>query len=891
MTSLPLRSEFVLFAACLSLPLIGLIGYGLYDRTRDEFAAAESLARRTAESSAERIAGHVEGLRAALNALARRPLVKAMDAARCDPRLADLVDLYPRAYSFSVINPQGVIICHSKPLPRDRVMRIVDEELLREMQAQPRFLIHKPVVSRTSGRWVVGAMHPVMGEDGTLVGSVAVATELAQWDPFPPTEGLPPGVLITVVTSDGTTIAQSDQSERSIGRRVWDERLMGRVLEAREGVMQAKGPYGTDRIYGFKQVAGVPWFVLAGVPEEGIFAPARARMAWTAALVALTVGAVALLSWGFIERLSKPMRTIAAALRARAESRGEAGVPVAGPREVAAVARELNSMIESGAQAQKALAKQAERLRIMHQIDTAIITAVKPEAIAAAVLQPLRELLGVPRAIVNLIDAKSGEVEWLAAAGRHRVRAGPGVRFPSRLIGDVEALRRGEPQRIETRALPPGPEVDALLASGVHFYMAVPMIAGGELIGALSFGGEQDSFPAEQITIAREVAIQLAIAIGQARLFEQLRESERRFSDLLGNVQLVSVMLDREARITYCNDYLLRLTGWRHEEVIGRSWLELFIPPETVGLKERLATLLTDQPEGRHGEAMILTRAGERRLIRWNNSVLRSAAGDVIGTASIGEDITERKRIEQEIRDLNASLEQRVAERTAQLAAVNKELESFTYSVSHDLRAPIRAIDGFGRILQEDYAERLDAEGRRLLDVVRANSKQMGQLIDDLLAFSKLGRQEPAKSSVDMAALVREVIAGLNGAALPRIETLGMPPAAADRALLKQVWLNLVDNAIKYSGKRQDARIEIGGRQEAGENLYWVRDNGVGFDMRYAAKLFGVFQRLHGANDFPGTGVGLAIVQRVVSRHGGRVWAEARPDEGACFYFTLPGAT
>jgi len=413
--------------------------------------------------------------------------------------------------------------------------------------------------------------------------------------------------------------------------------------------------------------------------------------------------------------------------------------------------------------AQEALAKQAERLRIVHEIDGAIIAEVKPEAIAAAVLQPLRGLLGVPRAIVNLIDRASGEVEWLAAAGRHKVRIGPGVRFSSRLMGDVEALRRGKPQHIEVRALPPGPDVDALLASGVHFYMAVPMIAGGELIGALSFGGEQDAFPPEQVEIAQEVATQLAIAIAHARLFESVR---------------------------------------------------------------------------RHAE----------------------------------------------------ELEIRVQQRTAQLEAANKELEGFAYSVSHDLRAPLRAVDGFARMLQEDQAERLDAEGRRLLDVVRANSKQMGQLIDDLLAFSKLSRQEPAKRSVDMAALVNEVIAGLNGTALARIETLGIPPAEADRALLKQVWLNLLVNALKYSGKRQDARIEIGGRQEAGESLYWVRDNGVGFDMRYAGKLFGVFQRLHGADDFPGTGVGLAIVQRVVSRHGGRVWAEAKPGEGACFYFTLPEA-
>jgi light-regulated signal transduction histidine kinase (bacteriophytochrome) len=220
--------------------------------------------------------------------------------------------------------------------------------------------------------------------------------------------------------------------------------------------------------------------------------------------------------------------------------------------------------------------------------------------------------------------------------------------------------------------------------------------------------------------------------------------------------------------------------------------------------------------------------------------------------------------------------------------ALNKELESFSYSVSHDLRAPLRAVDGYARMLEEDYGGRLDEEGRRLLAVVRDSAKRMGQLIDDLLAFSRLGRQDPVKREVDMAALAREVIDELARGARKGIELAELPPAQADRALFKQVWANLIGNALKYSGKRADARIEVGGRRDAAENVYWVRDNGVGFDMRYVDKLFGVFQRLHGADEFPGTGVGLAIVQRVVARHGGRVWAEGRPGEGACFYFSLP---
>jgi light-regulated signal transduction histidine kinase (bacteriophytochrome) len=223
-----------------------------------------------------------------------------------------------------------------------------------------------------------------------------------------------------------------------------------------------------------------------------------------------------------------------------------------------------------------------------------------------------------------------------------------------------------------------------------------------------------------------------------------------------------------------------------------------------------------------------------------------------------------------------------------ELESANKELESFSYSVSHDLRAPLRAVDGYARMLEEDYRERLDAEGQRLLRTVREAAARMGRLIDDLLAFSKLGRRELAARRVDMGVLVAEVIAEAKGESRAAIEVGALPAAAADRAMMKQVWLNLIGNALKYSGKRDRPVVQIGGKLEGAELVYWVRDNGAGFDMRYAQKLFAVFQRLHRAEEFPGTGVGLAIVQRVVARHGGRVWAEGKPGAGACFYFSLP---
>lgn len=414
--------------------------------------------------------------------------------------------------------------------------------------------------------------------------------------------------------------------------------------------------------------------------------------------------------------------------------------------------------------AQAAFARHEERLRILHEIDRAIVGEQPLQEIAGVVIQPLRELLGVPRAIVNLFDLEAGEVEWLAAAGRSRTRVGPGVRYSLQLMGDIEALKRGETQIVDTRALPPSPETSALLASGVEVYMVVPMIAGGQLIGALSFGGPNRPFPVEQVGIAREVATQLAIAITQSRLNERVR---------------------------------------RHSE----------------------------------------------------------------------------------------DLESEVRARTAELQTANKELEAFSYSVSHDLRSPLRAIGGFAQILSEDFGPRLDDEGRRLIGVIRDSSTGMERLIDDLLKFAQAGRAPLAAFELDMDALARGVIADL-AATQPkaRIELGKLPPARGDAVLLKQVWTNLIANALKYSARRDGARVEIGGRVEGAEQVYWVKDNGAGFDMRYAEKLFKVFQRLHRAEEFEGTGVGLAIVQRVVARHGGRVWAEGKPGEGACFYFTLPGA-
>jgi signal transduction histidine kinase len=256
-------------------------------------------------------------------------------------------------------------------------------------------------------------------------------------------------------------------------------------------------------------------------------------------------------------------------------------------------------------------------------------------------------------------------------------------------------------------------------------------------------------------------------------------------------------------------------------------------------------------------------------------------------------------------RKLNEELEQRVLERTGQLEAANKELEAFSYSVSHDLRAPLRAIDGFSRIVLEEHSAPLSVEGKSLLNLVRDNTRQMSQLVDDLLAFSRLGRLALSKQTVDSGKMVRRCLQEMQAEQQNRhleIVIGDLPPCQADPTLLKQIWTNLLSNALKYTRKREAGRIEIGASTvprtlpngealgSAGrgtETVYFVKDNGAGFDMKYAHKLFGVFQRLHRTTDYDGNGVGLAIVQRIVNRHGGRVWGEAQLNQGATFSFTL----
>jgi PAS domain S-box-containing protein len=362
----------------------------------------------------------------------------------------------------------------------------------------------------------------------------------------------------------------------------------------------------------------------------------------------------------------------------------------------------------------------------------------------------------------------------------------------------------------------------------------------------------------------------------QARIESEkrLKKSAVEIQDLYDNAPCGYHSVDRDGFVVDVNNTLVKWLGYNtKQDIIGKLKVTDIIVEEDVRVFQQHFPVLREKGMINDLEFRFKRINGSQFPVILSSTAVTDDAGNFIKSRSITIDNTIRKRAEEQVKN------------------VNQELEAFTYSVSHDLRAPLRSIDGYARVLQEDFYDKLDDEGKRVIKVIMNNAKRMGQLIDDLLDFARLGRKDVVKTNLDMTSMVKSIAEeAVRDESQRKIDVVvhSLHPSLVDIDMIRQVWINLISNAVKYTGRNANARIEISSSQTKDEVIYKVQDNGVGFDMQYSDKLFGVFQRLHKMQDFSGTGVGLAIVKRIVSRHEGRVWGEGKLDSGATFYFTIP---
>ncbi len=769
-----LRVRLLLLVLLATIPALVLIISTAWELRKLEADLARADALRLAQKASSDQERLIEGARQLLAGLARLPELRSGDAATCGARLAELLKSYPGYANFGVVKPNGDLLCSA--VPAGAMVNAAERAWFQRALLNRDFAVGEYQIGRITRKAVLVFGYPILDERGTVQAVLFASLDLAWLNRLLAEFQLRPETSLAVIDSQGTVLAQFPDTG-SVGRMVAEAPIVEAIREQKgEGVIEALGHDGTWRLFVLAPLSnrqGV--YLTTSIPKAVAFRQANRAMARNLGVLGLIVLLALAVAWaGSDLLLLRRVRSLLEATKRLAEGdlSARSGLRY-GADEISRLASAFDQMaatIESqhvkALRAEQELRRYAQRLQILHEIDRAILGARSDREIARVAVSHLRRLIPCQRVSIVLFDFNTSQAEFVTTDFNGDLGPKEGMVLPMQDFSNIDELKQTPTRYVEDIAALKvrAPVLDRLLSRGICCFITAPLLVRGELIGEVNLSATRPAaFSAEDREIAREVADQLAIAIRQAQLREQV----------------------------------------------------------------------------------------------------------------------ERHAIE---------LEERVRERTAELQAANKELESFSYSVSHDLRAPLRAIDGFSQALFEDYYEKLDVQGKGYIDRIRAACGRMAQLIDDLLSLSRVTRAEIRREEVDLSAMAHSIAEELRRTEPEREVEFAISPgllARGDARLLHVVLQNLLSNAWKFTRKKAQARIELGVTEDNGRPVYFVRDNGAGFDMAYADKLFGAFQRLHSAREFEGTGIGLATVQRIIHRHGGRVWAEAAVGKGATFYFTL----